>query len=163
MPRGQRSNKHILNYSTEVAPLRSCGEIMAILAAKGALAINIEYENGEPSAMAFKIRHNDQEIPFKLPCNWRGVLEALQKNVTYRTRRRPDTPQAKRVAWRILKDYVEAQMAIVESNQAEIAEVFMGYAITRGGQTLFQRMMLDPSRLLSGGEESNVVNAKFGS
>lgn len=136
---------------------------MAILAAKGALAIQIEYDNGEPSAMSFKIKHEEQEIPFKLPCNWRGVLKALEKNVTYRTRVHPDAAQAKRVSWRILKDYVEAQMAIVESNQAEMAEVFMGYAITAGGVTLFQRMMQDPSRLLTSGEdERKVVQGNFG-
>lgn len=158
MPRGQRSNKHILNYMTEVDPIKSASEVMAMLAVKGAKTVQIEYENGEPSAMAFRIDCQGVEMPFRLPCNWRGVLKALEKTAPYS---RQNEKQAKRTAWRIVKDYVEAQLAIVESNQAEMAEVFMGYAITKGGVTLFQRIMQDPSRLLGDGEQ-NVVHGNFG-
>jgi hypothetical protein len=163
MPRGQRSHKQILNYSTEVEPIKSASEIMAMLATKGATAIQIEYEKGEPTAMAFKIVHNNVEVPFRLPCNWQGVKRAMDKRK--RGYSGSSEAQAKRVAWRIVKSYVEVQLAIVESNQAEMAEVFMGYAITKGGISLFQRMMQDPSRLLTEGDDpqtQTVVRGNFG-
>lgn len=161
MPRGERSHKQILNYSTEVEPIKSASEIMAMLATKGATAIQIEYDKGEPTAMSFKIVHQGVEVPFRLPCNWQGVKRAMDKSRRYSG---ASEAQAKRVAWRIVKSYVEVQLAIVESNQAEMAEVFMGYAITKGGVTLFQRIMQDPSRLLGAGEEaeSRVVQGNFG-
>jgi hypothetical protein len=46
--------------------------------------------------------------------------------------------QAKRVAWRIVKDWVAAQMAIVDAQLADVAEVFLPYAITRTGLTVYQ-------------------------
>ena len=41
--------------------------------------------------------------------------------------------QAQKVAWRIIKDWVEAQMAIVEAQMADVAEVFLPYAVTNTG------------------------------
>lgn len=159
MPRGQRSNKQILNYSTGINPLKTCGEIMAMLAAKGASAIQIEYANGLPCGMSFKIDCDGQSIPFRIPANPVGVLQALKRSAPPSMR----TPeQAQRVAWRIMKDYIEVQLAVVESQQAQFAEVFMGYAIVQGGQTLFERFMVDPLRLLSGDTTpSNVVEGQF--
>ncbi len=160
MPRGQRSNKQILNYSTGINTLKTCGEIMAILAAKGASAIQIEYANGQPIGMSFKINCDGQEIPFRIPANPVGVLRALKKSAPPSMQ----TPeQAQRVAWRIMKDYIEVQLAVVESEQAQFAEVFMGYAIVQGGQTMFQKFMQDPSRLLSAGspESDNVIQHNF--
>jgi hypothetical protein len=48
--------------------------------------------------------------------------------------------QAARVAWRIIKDWIEAQLALVESNQAVMAEVFFPYALEepQGEKTAFQ-------------------------
>lgn len=37
-----------------------------------------------------------------------------------------------RTSWRIIKDWVEAQMAITEAGLADVAEVFLPYAITKG-------------------------------
>lgn len=46
--------------------------------------------------------------------------------------------QAERVAWRILKDWVAAQMAILESEMVQMDEVFLPYMVNDSGQTLFQ-------------------------
>ena len=122
---------------------------MAMLAAKGASAIQIEYANGQPSGMSFKIDYDGQQIPFRIPANPVGVLQALKKSAPPSMR----TPeQAQRVAWRIMKDYIEVQLAVVESQQAQFAEVFMGYAIVQGGQTLFQAFTQNPSRMLTTGD-----------
>lgn len=45
---------------------------------------------------------------------------------------------AQKVGWRILKDWVAAQMAIVEAGAAELAEVFLPYAMQRDGKTMYQ-------------------------
>jgi hypothetical protein len=52
-----------------------------------------------------------------------------------------------RVAWRIVKDWIEAQMAIVEAGQAEMAEVFLPYAtIEDGTTTMFRAFQLVQER-----------------
>ncbi len=55
-------------------------------------------------------------------------------------RHRCNQEQAQKVAWRITKDWVAAQLAIVEAKLAEMAEVFLPYAITKTGNTLYKEL-----------------------
>lgn len=54
-----------------------------------------------------------------------------------------------RVSWRIVKDWVEAQMAIVEAQLAEVGEVFLPYAVTKKGNTLYKELKQDGMKLLN--------------
>ncbi|MDQ3917194.1 MAG: hypothetical protein M3348_01715 [Acidobacteriota bacterium] len=158
----QRDNSKLLNYTTEVEPTKTAGEIIGILAAKGAQSIMIDYRQGEPTGIAFKIAVRGRDVGFRLPCNVEGAYKAMQRmNIAPRFK---EEGQAKRTAWRILKNWVEAQMAIIECGQAEMAEVFLAYAITETGQTLFQRYTQDPTRMLGAGEpdrDYNVIEGRF--
>lgn len=158
MPRNQKA---LLNYTTEIEPAKTAGEIVGLLAAKGAKSINMDYQAGEPVALTFRIDIHGIDMAFRLPCNYEGAERALRRLAPPRYQ---TTRQAKRVAWRIVKDWVEAQLALVELGQAELGEVFFHRAITSNGQTLFQRFVDDPSRLLAAGSEapSNVTEGKFG-
>jgi hypothetical protein len=49
-----------------------------------------------------------------------------------------DYAQAERVAWRIIKDWVETQMAILESQMVQMEEIFLPYMVNRQGQTFFE-------------------------
>lgn len=159
----KKDNTKLLNYTTEIEPIKTAGEIMGLLATKGAQAIMIDYDKGEPIGLSFKILVNSHEVYFKLPCNVDGALQAMKR---MRIPPRYVNPaQAKRTAWRIVKNWVEAQMAIIDCGQAQMAEVFLPYAITSTGQTLFQRIQTDPSRLLQAGEpkiENNIIEGRFG-
>ena len=42
------------------------------------------------------------------------------------------------VAWRIVKDWAVAQMAILESEMVQMDEIFLPYMVNGQGQTLFQ-------------------------
>lgn len=159
----KKDNTKLLNYTTEIEPIRTASEIMGLLAAKGAQSIMIDYDKGEPVGLSFKIFVNAHEVYFKLPCDVEGAYNAMRRMKIpprYTTRE-----QAKRTAWRIVKNWVEAQLAIIDCGQAQMAEVFLPYALTSNGQTLFQRIQTDPSRLLQAGEpeiENNVIEGKFG-
>lgn len=151
----------LLNYTTEIEPIKTAGEIMGLLAMKGAQSIMIDYKSGEPVALSFKITVNGQEVGFRLPCNVEGAFKAMRRmNIPPRY---ANEDQAKRTAWRIVKTWVEAQMALVECGQAEMAEVFLPYAITGTGQTLFQRIQQNPARLLATGDDEgdNVIQGRF--
>ena len=59
--------------------------------------------------------------------------------------------QALKVSWRIVKDWVEAQMAIVEAELAEMAEVFLPYAVTKNGTTLYKEIQNNNMLMLTNG------------
>ena len=50
-----------------------------------------------------------------------------------------DSPgQAERTAWRNVRDWIIAQMAIIEAGQVEMEEVFLPYLTDRQGRTLYE-------------------------
>lgn len=138
----------ILNYTTKISADKTVGEIQSILGKKGAKSVNLEYANFRPAAVLFVIEFNGQNITFRLPCNADGVLAAMKKD--RKIPRSSETfDQAERTAWRIVKDWVEAQMAIIEAGQAEMAEAFLPYAVIPAtDKTMFQAFKESPSRLL---------------
>lgn len=126
----------ILNYTTKVAPSKTVNEIQAILGrCKHVTRVRVEYGAGEVTAVLFEILVSGSEVSFRLPCNAEGVLKALQRDRVDSRFRNLD--HAKGVAWRIVKDWIEGQLALVDANQAQLAEVFLPYAIING-QTVFK-------------------------
>ena len=137
----------ILNYTTKVSAEKTVSEIQAILGRKGASHVSVVYESNRPLAIIFGINVDGIPVNFRLPCNVEGVSSALKLT---RSAAGKDKAQCERVAWRIVKDWVEAQMALVEARQAEVAEVFLPYAIHRSGQTMFHAMKSHQLALGSG-------------
>lgn len=137
----------ILNYTTSIDAHKTVGEIQVILVKHGARSIIVEYDAARnPCALTFDVEINGDPVNFRLPSNYNGVRNSLNKSKVppkYRT-----DAQAVRVAWRILKDWVEAQMAIIEAGLATTGEVFMPYAVMSNGQTMYQQFIANPSRLL---------------
>lgn len=129
----------ILNYTTSIASEKSIAEIQKCLVKHGANKIVTDYEAGMPSAVTFCLTLNGNVVGFVLPANYLGVLNAMKKDRKI-PRSRCTEEQAQRVAWRIVKDWVEAQMAIVEAQLADITEVFLPYAITKSGNTLYKEV-----------------------
>jgi len=82
---------------------------------------------------------NDNLIGFALPCNYEGVFKAMEGNKGV-PRRKCTREQAVRVSWRIVKDCVQAQLAICEAQVANIVEVFLPYAIMPNGNTVYQEI-----------------------
>jgi hypothetical protein len=126
----------ILNYTTKITPQKTVNEIQGLLGrCKQVTMVTVEYGGGEVTAVLFAIMVSGSEVHFRLPCNAEGVLKALTRDrVDFRYR---NLDHAKCVAWRIVKDWVEGQLALVDANQAQLAEVFLPYAIING-QTVFK-------------------------
>jgi hypothetical protein len=126
----------ILNYTTTIDSEKSIMEIQKCLVKHGAHKIVTDYSNKIPTSITFCITIDGNVIGFSLPANYDGVLQTMKKDLKV-PRSKCTHEQALRVSWRIIKDWVEAQMAIVECNLAEISEVFLPYAITSSGSTLY--------------------------
>lgn len=129
----------IANYTTTVPATRSVSLISEMLARAGAKAIMFDYENQEPCAVTFRIDRGEQQMGFRLPCDWNKTLVVLNKEkaVPYRHK---NSDHAKRVAWRCVHDWLRAQLALIEIGAATIEQVMLPYAVTNNGQTLYERL-----------------------
>jgi hypothetical protein len=48
--------------------------------------------------------------------------------------------KAERIAWRICKTWLEAQITLINLEQAKLEEVFLPYLVIAGDKTLFETM-----------------------
>lgn len=158
----------LLNYTTKIDPDKTAAEIAKCLSMHGASAVMTEYDpvDNYVTALSFKIKINDREMAFRLPSDWKPVYEILIKG-----KRRPNSYytgsrslahwesehrlQAVRTAWRIIKDWVEAQMALVETQMVTTAQVFLPYAVMPNGKTLSENVAANPQFLLDKGDDKN--------
>lgn len=129
----------ILNYTTSINSERTISEIQKHLVKHGAKKIVTDYKNGVASGVTFALIYQGQLMFFALPCNYEGVYSIMvaDKSITPKLKTKD---QAIRVSWRIIKDWVEAQMAIVEAKLADPVEVFLPYAIHKSGDTLYNHL-----------------------
>lgn len=135
--------KAILNYTTTVDAGKTLAEIQRVLAAHGARRILIDYDDRrEPSGIAFEIATEFGDRPFVLPARVGRVEATLAQ-----ARRQGKVPprlatreQAVRVAWRIVKDWIEAQLAMIQSGNVTLEEVMLPWMRGKGGQTVFEAM-----------------------
>lgn len=143
----------IKNYTTSIDVNKTVGEIQALLAQARASSIGVDYEDGQPVSISFMIPVGSSTNPvlFRLPSNHKGVLRVLEtsnsRNVTAKHR---TVEQARRVAWRIVKDWLDAQLAIIEAEVATIEQVFLPYAVAKDGRTIYEHFEAHPGRLLEG-------------
>lgn len=138
----------ILNYTTQIDSHKTIGEIQKILAAKHANGFLINYYEGEPDSLIFTMLVKDQNVSFKLPSNWRKVLTVMNRDKKIPGRLKTNE-QAKKVAWRIVKDWIEAQMALIETEMVEPFQIFLPYSVMNDGRTLFEKFIDNPNRLLT--------------
>lgn len=148
----------ILNYTTSVESDKSIAEITGILSRFGARSITTEYDaDGFVCGISFVIMIEMRPLAIRLPANVEGVYSTLRtaKGVPNRNR---TMAQARRIAWRILKDWLEAQLALFQVGQAEAGQVLMPYAIDAEGRTAYQMFRESHMKRLPAG---NVVEGKF--
>lgn len=134
------ASKGPLNYTTTIDPVKSMGECTAILIAHGAKAIGTTFDDGNPTGLTFQIETIYGPKQFSLPVNVTGTQKALL--AAWRKGRIPQrftsTEQAHRVAWRVLKDWLEVQIAFIDAGVAEITQVMLPYVHVDHGVTLWE-------------------------
>ncbi len=148
----------LLNYTTQIDAAKTLHEIQQILVKSGALAIMTEFDrDGEVEAISFKIQAPHGPMSYKLPCNLVPVLKVLDQEARQGKvpRRLVTKAQAGRVGWRIIKDWIEAQVALVQTQMVTLDQVFLPYARTNNGQTFYQRYLSNglPMLLVDGEEK----------
>ncbi len=132
----------ILNYTTTVDAFKTVSEIEYILMKHKAKSIMKDYEGETITGLSFLIDTGVQQIPVRLPVKIDECLEVLKKEKRENPKKQiKDTKQqAERVAWRILKDWVEAQMALLDIEMVRFEEIFLPYIQTNNGKTVYERL-----------------------
>ncbi len=136
----------ILNYTTKINVNKTVSEIHEKLAEHGARKIMFDYDaGGKITAICFQIDTPDGLRGIKLAAKAGAVYKVMEKQNL-----RPTKEQAERVAWRILKDLIEAQMAYLDSEQAEMDEIFFAGLLKDNDQTLYEAYRKNQLMLESG-------------
>jgi len=134
----------IKNYTSSVPPERSVTQIEKRLVAHGARNIMKEYgAEGGLAGIAFIVNAHGKDMPFKIPARIDRVEKRLRESV-----RRPRNgtisrikDQAQRTAWKILADWVDIQMSLIDLDQVEMLEVFLPFVYDVGRkQTFFEKI-----------------------
>lgn len=148
----------LLNYTSIIEPEQTISEIQKMLSSHGVMAMMTEYDGPQVAAVSFKMNIDGQVMSFKLPCNWRGVRQVFrEQEITQGKLKHKDRNldnQAVRTAWKIIHNWVNAQLALVEVNMVTIPQVFLPYAIMKDGKTLSEHVAANPSFLLGDGSSS---------
>jgi hypothetical protein len=128
----------LLNYTTTVPVARTIGHVQALLVEAGARQIGTEYsETGTPVSVAFSVETGYGLRHFHLPVNAERVRDVLIRDRSVQPRY--STPEhAERVAWRIVKDWLEAQLAIIRTEMVTLDQVMLPYMVGDEGRTVYE-------------------------
>lgn len=158
-----------LNYTTGVDADTTVGEIFGILRRVRSKSITNEFdEHGHLVAILFSYETAELgERSFRLPSHVEGVHQRLlamaeergphaERFAKFGRNKLSTYEHAERVAWRVIKDWVEAQLAILESRQVSFEQVFLPYMLGQGPSgpiTVFEAFKLNETKALPGGQK----------
>ena len=143
-----KSYDRIKNYTTSISVERTITEIEKMLAKFGATKIMKEYDlEGNPNSLIFSIITDFGEMPVKLPIKTDKVQAVFKTQVEEGLLEKKygggewAQAQARRVGWRVIKDWLDAQMTLIKIHQTEIQEIFLPYAYDgKTNTTLYEQM-----------------------
>lgn len=132
----------LLNYTTTVEAYKTVSEIEQMLVKHGTKSIMKQFDDGMITSLSFLINTGVNDIPIKLPIRVDDVLQVLieQKKMHPKAGIKATKDQANRVAWRILKDWIEVQMALLDIGMVQFEEIFLSYIETAGGKTIYEKL-----------------------
>lgn len=134
-----------LNYTTTISVEKTIGEMQAMLSRAGASRVSVDYDEGHPTAVTFMLSTPHGDRFFTLPVD----VEAMHRNLIAAHRSGQarslskavanSVEQAERVAWRVVKDWLAAQLTLVAAKMASLDQVMLPYLhVADDGQTLYQ-------------------------
>lgn len=126
-----------LNYTTSVPVSRTLTEIQALLVKYGADAVVTRFTGGKPSGLSFTLPTPHGARAFTLPVDVAAVQRVLARDLG--AGKRASSPeQAERVAWRVIKDWLAAQLALIEAQMATLDQALLPYLHIDGEVTVYE-------------------------
>ena len=138
----------IKNAYTSVDWHKTISEIDKILSEHGIVEVSRLYEDGDPVAIRFIIPFQEIPVSYKMRSNYRKVHKILKKEKGLKKNQRT-VKHAKRVAWRNIKDWIDAQLALVEAQLVEIPQIFLPYMETGPNETVYDKFIEQGPKLLT--------------
>ncbi len=137
--------------TTKVPADKTAMEIEDLLRKHHASKVAKEYAAGTILALYFEMMTPQGPVSFKLPVNvdavYQVVLNKRAESPVY-AHRFPDHDQklkvhaqAERIAWRIIREWVKAQLDLIQTQMVTVVEVFMPYLLVGHGETAYERFM----------------------
>lgn len=134
----------LLYYTTQVPAEETANEIISMLAAKGATRVMMDFgENAQPVGLKWRVETGRGSLAFGLPIRAESVFHVLTKQRVLPSNPDARREQAERTAWRIVKGWIAAQMALIETEMVVLEEVFLPYMLTDDQTTLYQAMLVE--------------------
>ena len=146
------------NYTSNVPVSQTIDRIEQVLIRCGVSGITKEYigVNGEIWAVQFQIEAPSGKITIRLPADKGKALDALwldyvageklnekgdalHWNNRKKKKRADFADQAARTAWKIVQDWIEVQMSMIQMKQADTLQVFLPYVFD-GKRTYYQAL-----------------------
>jgi hypothetical protein len=132
----------IKNYTSTVPVERTVLRIEQALARSHVLGINKNYESGKLRAISFRVRTpKGGEITIRLPANEAAVF-ARMKSAVKRPRQNTFAnleEQAARTAWKLVQEWIEVQLSLIEMQQTDFLQVFLPY-VWDGRRTYYEAL-----------------------
>lgn len=122
----------IKNAYSKINIAQLFAKLQKTLVTHGARKLMFEYDNeGKVTAIAFQVEYKGKMLPIQLPANVEKVAVVLEQQGFYKA-------DPYRVAWRNVNDWIEAQLALIETEQATFMQVFLPYVV-QNGHTLYSQ------------------------
>lgn len=141
-----------MNYTSSVPVMKSITEIQEILASHGADEITIRYADRQPVALEFTAQTPYGARVFRLPANVDAVYTLLQRAVERNKRiatAHRGRDQAARTAWRVIRDWCLAQMALIEAGMVSLDQIMLPYMLEGSSdRTMYEALVAHELRLL---------------
>lgn len=135
-------------------------KIQKILAENGAKKVMFDYsDEGEMESISFGIMLNGHLAGFKLPAMVENVVEIMYGGLDRYDKPKVPTDaqraQAYKTAWANVRDWIDAQMAMVKTRQVDVVQVFLPYMVVKGkdgvDQSMYEKVLRDPQFTLGSG------------
>ncbi len=146
------------NFTSEVPVPKTIDRIERVLIRCGVSGIMKEYvgTKGEIAAITFQIDAPAGKITIRLPADKQKAMDALWLdyadgdkltltgdaiywNSRKKKKRADFAEQAARTAWKLVQDWIEVQMSMIEMKQADVLQVFLPYVFD-GKRTYYEAL-----------------------
>lgn len=151
---------NLKNYTSDVPAPKTIARIQQILISYGVRSIEMEYgPNQDIVALTFRIQFDPAKppLPIRMPAKVREAQDALwldyvdgatlskdgnkidDWNCRKHKQRKDFLEQGERTAWKLMQDWIEVQLSLIQLRQVDVAQVFLSY-VWDGKQSFYDRL-----------------------
>ena len=119
---------------------QSINEIQQMLIKAGARKLMMDYDDGgNPVNISFMLEVKGVPLPIRLPARLQKVGLIIYDKA-FNDLSPTQLLQVHTTGWANIRDWIEAQLALLQTEMVEIQEIFLPYIVQRGGKTVFEHM-----------------------